>query len=119
MKILSLTKLLFWSLTIVCSFKVGDKFSVSFILDNPPLLIFFYNSLGMFLLAFVGLKVCGACYTVRTICDINNMDSLKTVYFAHYEIIFVVNNNKNIFILKRKTVRIMAGTKLRNSCTPV
>jgi len=64
--------------------------------------------------------MCRACYTVRTIFHISNIDSFKRVYFAHYGISFVVNNNnKNIFILKRKTLRIMVGTKLRNTCMPV
>jgi len=41
MKILSLTKLLFWYLTIVCSLKVGDKFSVSFYIEQSTPAYFF------------------------------------------------------------------------------
>jgi hypothetical protein len=70
-------------------------------------------------LAWVGSRVRGACYTARTIFSISNIDCLKTIYFAHYEIIFLVKRNKNIFTLKQKTVRLMVGTKLGNSCMPV
>jgi len=41
MNILSLTELLFWYLTIACSLKAGESLVSIFILDNPPLLIFF------------------------------------------------------------------------------
>jgi hypothetical protein len=55
---------------------------------------------------------------------ISNTDTLKSIYFAYfhsiikYGIIFWDNsfNSKKIFILKKKSVRIVAGVRSRNSC---
>jgi hypothetical protein len=56
-----------------------------------------------------------------------NTDTLKSVYFAYFHSIMKYgiilgggggnsSNSKKIFTLQKKTVRLMAGVKPRNSC---
>jgi hypothetical protein len=55
---------------------------------------------------------------------ISNTDTLEAIYFAYfhsiikYGIIFVGNspNGRMIFTLQKRTIRIIAGVKSRNSC---
>jgi hypothetical protein len=69
-------------------------------------------------------KLNGACYSMTSMFHIVNIDTLKSIYFAYfhsiikYGIIFWGNsaNSKRIFTLQKKIIRIMAGTKPRNSC---
>jgi hypothetical protein len=69
-------------------------------------------------------KLSGACYAVRSMFHIRNTDTLKSVYFAYfysimkYGIIFCGNssNSKKIFTSQKKTERLIAGVKPRNSC---
>jgi hypothetical protein len=64
-----------------------------------------------------------ACYAIRLMSDISSTDTLKSIYFLYFHcimkhgIIFGGNslNSKMIFLQKR-TVRIIAGVKSRNSC---
>jgi hypothetical protein len=69
-------------------------------------------------------KISGACYAVRSMCNIISADAVKSVYFAHfhstmkYGIIVYGNsvNSKTIFTLQKKIVRLMADVKPTNSC---
>ena len=66
----------------------------------------------------------GACYAIRLMAHISNINSLKSIYYAYfhsiikYGIIFCSNfsNSGKIFTLQKKTVRIMAGYQPRISC---
>jgi hypothetical protein len=66
-------------------------------------------------------KLRTGCYVVRLMFHISNTDTIKSIYFAYfpciinYGIIFWDNscNNKMIFTLQKKIVRIMAGAKPR------
>jgi hypothetical protein len=70
------------------------------------------------------LKLSGACYAVRSMYHIVNIDTMKSIYFAYFQsimkcgIIFWGNlsSSKRIFTLQKKIIRIMAGAKPRNSC---
>ena len=69
-------------------------------------------------------KLSSACYAIRSLSAINCLNTLKSVYFAYfhslmrYGVIFWGNSvdSKYIFILQKKTIRIMAGVNKRNSC---
>ena len=69
-------------------------------------------------------KLSAACYAIRSLFHITNIDTLKSIYFAYfhsvmnYGIIFWGNStdSKKIFILQKKIIRIMTGTKHRASC---
>jgi hypothetical protein len=64
-------------------------------------------------------KLSGACYDVRLMGHISNINTHKSIYYAYFhsiikcEIIFWGNssNSGNIFILQKKIVLIMAGAQ--------
>jgi len=61
-------------------------------------------------------KLSGACYAIRSMVHTSNINTFKSIYYAHflssikYGIFFVGNspNSKN-FTLQNKIVRIMVG----------
>jgi IS1 family transposase len=67
----------------------------------------------------------GACYAVRSMFHINNINTLKSIYFAYfhsiikYGIFFGDNssNSRKIFTLQKEIVRIMVGARPRMPCT--
>jgi hypothetical protein len=69
-------------------------------------------------------KLSRTCYAIRLMFHISSTDTLKSIYLAYfhstmkYQIIFGGNslNSKMIFSLQKRTVRIIAGVKSRNSC---
>jgi hypothetical protein len=69
-------------------------------------------------------KLSGACYAVRLVVHISNINPFKSIYYAYLHsilksgIIFWSNssNSGKIFILQKKIVRIMAGTQARILC---
>jgi len=68
-------------------------------------------------------KLSRACYVIKLMSQISSTDTLKSIYFAYfhsimkYGIIFWGNSpNSKIFTLQKRTVRIIAGVKCRNSC---
>ena len=69
-------------------------------------------------------KLSAACYAVRAMIHISNLLTLKSIYFAYfhsimsYGIIFWGNStdSKKVFILQKKIIRIMTGSKQRDSC---
>jgi hypothetical protein len=69
-------------------------------------------------------KLRRAHYAIRLMSHISSTDILKSIYFAHfhstmkYGIIFWGNSPKSkiVFTLQKRTVRIIAGGKSRNSC---
>ena len=70
-------------------------------------------------------KLCSACYALRHIREVVSKDTLKSVYFAHihsllsYGIIFRGNSahTKKIFIIQKKSIRIITMSKLTDLCT--
>ena len=69
-------------------------------------------------------KLSGACYAIRSMVHISNINTFKSIYSAYfrsvikYKIIFwgSSSNSGKIFILHKKTVRIMADAQPRTSC---
>jgi hypothetical protein len=69
-------------------------------------------------------KLSGACYAVRSMYHISNINTLKPIYFAYfhsiikYGIIFWGNssNSTKIFTLQEKLISIMAGAQPRTPC---
>jgi hypothetical protein len=69
-------------------------------------------------------KVRGACYAIRSVVHVSNINTFKSIYSAYflsvikYEIIFwgSSSNSGKIFTLHQKTVRIMAGAQPRTPC---
>ena len=69
-------------------------------------------------------KLIGACYAIRSIVHVSNINTFKSIYSAYfrsvikYEIIFWGSSSKQwqVFTLHKKTVRIMAGAQPRTSC---
>jgi len=69
-------------------------------------------------------KLSAACYAIRLMVHISNMNTLILVYYAYlhsiikYGRIFSSNspNSGNIFTLQKKFLRIMAGPAPRTSC---
>jgi hypothetical protein len=69
-------------------------------------------------------KLSGACYAVRCVCHTINPDTIISVCFAYFHSIMNYGitfwgyscNSKEIFTLQKKTIRLMAGVKPRNSC---
>jgi hypothetical protein len=61
-------------------------------------------------------KLSGSCYAIRLMSHISSTDTLKSI--MKYGIMFWGNspNSKMIFTLQKRTVRIFAGVKSRNSC---
>ena len=70
-------------------------------------------------------KLCSACYALRRIWEVVSKDILKSVHFAHihsllsYGIIFRGNSAhaKKIFIIKKKSIKIITKSKPTDSCT--
>jgi IS1 family transposase len=69
-------------------------------------------------------KLSGACYAVRSMFHISNINTLKSIYFAYfhsivqYGIIFWGNssNSRKISTLQKKIIRIIVGAHPRTSC---
>ena len=69
-------------------------------------------------------ELSGACYGIRSVAHINNVDSVKSIYYAKfhsvikYGIIFggKFSNSGKLFTLQKKIVKIMAGAQPRTSC---
>ena len=69
-------------------------------------------------------KLSGACYAIRLMVHINNINTLKSIFYEHfhslikYGIIFwgTYSNSRKIFTLQKKIVRIMAGAQPRTLC---
>jgi hypothetical protein len=62
------------------------------------------------------LKLSMACYAVRSLSHISNIDTLKLIYFhsfMKYRIIFWGNSSdsKKVFTLEKDTVRIIVGAE--------
>jgi hypothetical protein len=69
-------------------------------------------------------KLSGACYAVRSMFHIGNINTLKSIYFTYfhsvikYGIMFWGNSSssRKIFTLQRKIFRIMVGAHRRTPC---
>jgi hypothetical protein len=69
-------------------------------------------------------KLSGACYAVRYLSHISNINILKLIYFAYfhslikYRIIFWGNSsdNKKVFTLQKKIVITIVGSKPQTPC---
>jgi hypothetical protein len=69
-------------------------------------------------------KLCTACFTVRRLFYVLNIDAVRIVYFAYfysllkYGIIFWRNcvNIKWVFVLQKRIIRAMVGVGSRCSC---
>jgi hypothetical protein len=69
-------------------------------------------------------ELSGACYAVRSLSHISNINTLKLIYFSYfhislkYGIIFWGNSSdsKKAFTLQKKTVRIIVDTKCQTPC---
>jgi hypothetical protein len=65
-----------------------------------------------------------ACFSVRRLFHILNIDTLRIIYFAYFQsvikygIIFWENstNADQVFILQKRIIKIMAGVGARSSC---
>jgi hypothetical protein len=72
-------------------------------------------------------KMCSACYALRNIKQTVPVDTLTVIYFAHihcivsYGIIFLGSSSydNKVFILQKKTIRIITNTRPRDSCREV
>jgi hypothetical protein len=70
-------------------------------------------------------KLSRACYLVRSLSQVSNIDNLKLIYFAYFHslmkcgIIFWGNSsdNKIVFTLQKKIVKIIVGTKPQTPCS--
>jgi hypothetical protein len=100
----------------LCSFQwLSSHFKVNYSFDfrssNKPL-------------KYMVPKLSGACYAVRSLYHISNINTLKSIYFAFfhsiikYGIIFWGNssNRKKIFTLQKKIIRIVVGAQPRTTC---
>jgi hypothetical protein len=69
-------------------------------------------------------RLSGACYAVSSVFHISSINTLKSIYFAHfhsiirYGIILGGNssNSRKIFTLQKKIFRIMVGAHPRTPC---
>ena len=69
-------------------------------------------------------KLSTACYSIRSVVHINNINTLKSNYFVYshsvikYGIILSGNsfNNGKIFTLQKKIARLVVGVQPRTSC---
>jgi hypothetical protein len=72
----------------------------------------------------IATKLCSTCYVLRNLKYIVHITTLRTIYYAHihtilsYGIIFgeFSTNVKKLFILQKKTVRILSNIGPRDSC---
>ena len=72
-------------------------------------------------------KMCSACYALQNIKSVVTQDTLKMIYFAHihsllsYGIILWGNSSyaKKVFIIQKKSIRIITNSKPRDSCRPL
>jgi hypothetical protein len=75
----------------------------------------------------VKLMLPKACFALRNMKLCSNTETLRMIYHAYvhslmrYEIVFWGNSPdaKKIFLLQKKTIRIMMGMKHRDTCRPV
>jgi hypothetical protein len=69
-------------------------------------------------------ELSGACYALRSMFHISNINTLTSIYFAYfqvfiqYAIIFGGNcsNNRKISALQKKIIKIMVGARPRTPC---
>jgi hypothetical protein len=69
-------------------------------------------------------KLSEACYAIRSMFPISNINTLKSIYFTYfhfiikYRIMFWENcsNSRKIFTLQKKIIRIMVGAHPRTPC---
>jgi hypothetical protein len=69
-------------------------------------------------------KLSGACYTVRSMFHISNINTLKSIYFPYFHSIIKYriicggnsSNSRKIFTLQKKIIRIMVGAHPRTPC---
>jgi hypothetical protein len=69
-------------------------------------------------------KLSAACYAIRSMVHVGNINKLKSIYFTYphsiikYGIIFggTFSNSGKIFTLQMQIIRIMAGAQPRTSC---
>jgi hypothetical protein len=69
-------------------------------------------------------KLSEACYAVKSMYHISNINTLKSIYFVYfhsiikYGIIFGGNssNSKKIFTLQKKIIRIVVGAQPGTAC---
>jgi hypothetical protein len=68
-------------------------------------------------------KLSGACYAIRLIVHISNINTLKSIYYVYFHsaikygrLVWCNSSNSEIFTLQKKIVRIMAGAQIRTSC---
>jgi len=72
----------------------------------------------------IATKLCSACYALRNLKHMVPQSTLRTIYYAYihsilsYSIIFWGRSSSvnNLFILQKKTVRIITNTGVRESC---
>ena len=72
-------------------------------------------------------KMCTACYVLRNIKHIIQIDKLRVIYFSHihsiisYGVIFWGSSSyvNKVFILQNKVIKIVTNTKPRDSCWEV
>jgi hypothetical protein len=72
-------------------------------------------------------KMCSTCYALLNIKSVVKQDTLKMIYFAHihsllsYGIILWGNSSyaKKVFIIQKKSMRIITNSKPRDSCRPL
>jgi len=72
-------------------------------------------------------KLNSACFAIRSMQKIVNINTLKTIYFAYFHsimsfgIIFWGNStdSNNIFLLQKRVLRIIVGAKSRESCRTI
>jgi hypothetical protein len=72
-------------------------------------------------------KIGNACFAIRNTKSCINIETLRMIYLAYfhsimkYGIIFWGNltEAKKVFLLQKRTLRIMMGINHRNSCRPV
>jgi hypothetical protein len=69
-------------------------------------------------------KLSAACYAVRSMYHINNINTLKSIYFSYFHSIIKYgiilggnySNSKKLFTLQEKVIRIMVGAQPRTPC---
>jgi hypothetical protein len=74
-------------------------------------------------------KLSGACYAIRSMVHINNINTIRSIYYSRfhstrtikYGTLFEGNssNSAKMFTLQKKTVRITAGAQPRTSCRSI
>ena len=69
-------------------------------------------------------KLSGACYAVRSVVHISNINTLKSIYCTYFRSVIKYgiilgghfSNSGKIFVLQKKVIMIMAGAQPRALC---